>query len=61
MPKTRREFWTEKFDRNITRDAAATAALRKLGWHVEVIWVCQMKDERRMWRLAARIARRGPP
>lgn len=61
MPKTRRGFWSEKFDRNVARDAAAAAALRKLGWHVEVIWECQVKDERRMWRLATRIARRGPP
>jgi DNA mismatch endonuclease, patch repair protein len=61
IPKTRRGFWFEKFGRNVARDAAATAALRKLGWHVEIIWECQIKDERHMRRLAARIARRGPP
>jgi DNA mismatch endonuclease (patch repair protein) len=59
MPKTRREFWSEKFERNVARDAAAAAALGKLGWRVEVIWECQVKDERHMSRLASRIVRRG--
>lgn len=58
-PKTRGEFWSQKFDRNVARDAAATAALRTLGWQVEVIWECQVKDKKQLRRLAVRIARRG--
>lgn len=58
MPKTRRGFWAEKFDRNVARDADAAAALRRLGWHVFVVWECETRDERRLKRLVALIRRR---
>jgi DNA mismatch endonuclease (patch repair protein) len=40
-PKTRVEFWTEKFATNIARDARNTAELRDLGFRVGVIWECE--------------------
>jgi DNA mismatch endonuclease, patch repair protein len=42
-PKTRREFWVSKFDANIARDAKTTAALRRLGWSVLVVWECETR------------------
>lgn len=45
MPKTRQEYWTEKFRRNAERDAATVATLAGLGWNVEVIWECEARDK----------------
>ena len=44
-PKSRTDFWTEKFAANMDRDARQESALRKLGWQVLVIWQCETKDE----------------
>ena len=41
-PQTNRDFWNEKLDRNIARDRANQAALRKMGWKVFVVWACQL-------------------
>jgi DNA mismatch endonuclease (patch repair protein) len=43
MPRTRQDYWTEKFRRNLQRDQATVAALRELGWTVEVIWECEAR------------------
>ncbi len=40
-PKTRAEFWAEKFTRNIERDALKTKQLRALGWRVLIVWECE--------------------
>lgn len=51
-PKTRTDFWTEKFLRNIKRDAAATAALEAAGWRVLIIWECEVRTP---WVVADRL------
>lgn len=43
MPKTRRQFWKEKFQRTIERDKENKEALEKLGWDVIWIWECELK------------------
>lgn len=40
-PKTRVDFWAEKFARNQQRDELNIAKLRDLGWRVVVIWECE--------------------
>lgn len=45
MPGTRTEFWTEKIDGNVRRDAAALAALKKAGWRCLVVWECTLKKK----------------
>jgi len=42
-PKTRIEFWNDKFVTNIARDARNVAELRALGWRVGVIWECETR------------------
>lgn len=59
-PATRVDFWTSKFDQNVSRDARTTAELQELGWVVEVIWSCEVDDPRRLEGLAERIAARRP-
>ena len=43
-PKTRREYWRTKFAANVARDAAATRALKTLGWRVVVVWECRTRS-----------------
>lgn len=43
-PKTRREYWAEKFLANKTRDKTKQRQLKIAGWEVLVIWECQTFD-----------------
>ncbi len=42
-PKTREDFWKDKFEANIQRDARNKKYLKKMGWDVLVVWECQIK------------------
>jgi DNA mismatch endonuclease, patch repair protein len=44
-PRTNAEFWQQKFDQNISRDARNYEALRELGWHPLVVWECEVKRD----------------
>jgi DNA mismatch endonuclease (patch repair protein) len=58
-PKSRVDFWNEKFASNVARDAAAIASLQKEGWSPLVIWECELSDSD---KLAARLlAHLGAP
>jgi len=43
-PKTNTEFWVEKFDRNVVRDARTREQLEGLGWRVIVVWECELRS-----------------
>ena len=43
IPRTRRAFWLEKFERNVARDVAAISALEGAGWQVIVVWECVLR------------------
>jgi len=43
-PKSSRDYWIPKLERNKQRDAENEARLRELGWVVLVIWECETKD-----------------
>lgn len=40
-PKTRKEFWENKFSENIRRDKENSARLRQLGWKIIYVWECE--------------------
>lgn len=42
-PKTRKEFWENKFNTNLVRDRANIDKLISKGWKVLVIWECFTK------------------
>ena len=44
-PRSRVQFWTEKFRRNVARDRRTEDALHSLGWRVLVIWECETRDD----------------
>lgn len=43
-PKSRTDFWDAKLARNAARDAAVQSELKSRGWHVVVVWECELKD-----------------
>ncbi len=43
IPKTNTEFWQKKLADNVQRDARKQQELQDSGWHVLVIWECQLK------------------
>lgn len=43
-PKTRTDFWNDKFDRNVERDGRKERELRAAGWDVYTIWECETRD-----------------
>lgn len=42
-PKSRVDFWKEKFDKTIKRDKENLSHLRKAGWIPIVVWECEIK------------------
>ena len=46
IPTANREFWVEKIRRNQKRDQENYRVLQENGWHVIVIWECQLTPKR---------------
>lgn len=56
MPKSRLDFWTRKFEGNISNDRKVGEKLKLLGWKVVTVWECEVKDKERLTeRLASEI------
>ena len=45
-PKSRVDFWKAKFDGTVARDKHNRKQLEAMGWDVEIIWECEVKDEK---------------
>ncbi|KCZ91311.1 very short patch repair endonuclease [Hyphomonas jannaschiana] len=43
-PKTRKEFWRSKIEKNVARDKTAMEVLKNSGWRVAVVWECSFRD-----------------
>lgn len=46
-PKNNADFWKEKICKNANRDKRNYELLSRDGWHVIVIWECELKPENR--------------
>ena len=55
VPASNTSFWKKKFLRNIERDKKNEVALKKLGWHVIIVWECKIKQTGYLHRLARSI------
>ncbi|MCL4471268.1 MAG: very short patch repair endonuclease [Sulfuricella sp.] len=44
-PKSNRDYWIPKIERNRQRDAENIAALHAMGWKVFVVWECEINDK----------------
>lgn len=45
MPKTNTPFWERKIARNRERDSEEHLRLVQMGWHVIVVWECELKPQ----------------
>lgn len=43
-PKTRREFWEDKFRRNVERDSRQQAELSEINWLSIIVWECELRE-----------------
>ena len=43
LPKSHRDFWKHKFERNVARDRRKLTALRGRGWDALVVWECELR------------------
>jgi len=43
MPKSNRKYWKPKLENNVKRFNAQRKSLNNKGWHVFVVWECQIK------------------
>lgn len=57
-PRTRAKFWERKFESNQARDRRVRYFLKTAGWHVHVIWECELKREAPLRRLVRTLMRR---
>ncbi|MCU5773253.1 DNA mismatch endonuclease Vsr [Erwiniaceae bacterium BAC15a-03b] len=48
LPATRTEFWLEKINRNVARDARDSAELTAAGWQVLIVWECALRGKLRL-------------
>ncbi len=46
-PKTNTAYWLSKIERNKQRDKEEQRKLAEMGWHVIVVWECQLKADKR--------------
>ena len=44
-PKSRQEFWQEKFAGNVSRDKRNQHLLARDGWRVLVVWECETESD----------------
>lgn len=44
IPKTRTDFWMEKFEKNVANDKKHYKQLNDMGWNVIVIWECELEN-----------------
>ena len=44
LPKSNLGFWNEKIERNRRRDVEKRSELERLGWSVDEVWQCEIKD-----------------
>lgn len=42
-PKTRTDFWNEKFCKNVENDQLHTRQLTEMGWNILVLWECEIE------------------
>jgi DNA mismatch endonuclease (patch repair protein) len=49
-PGTNVRFWRSKFEKTVARDKSNISKLRRLGWHVFVVWECETYADTKILR-----------
>lgn len=62
-PNTNREFWLEKFEKNIQNDSKHQQELEAAGWKVLILWECEIENDfnRSMDNLVSELQRPAQP
>lgn len=58
LPRSNKEYWEPKLERNVKRDTENQHKLEADGWKVIVVWECELKKrmaEERLSRLCDEI------
>ena len=58
-PKTRLDFWRQKFDGNLRRDKKSQEMLTLLGWKVFVVWECETQNATQLAKALAPLISRS--
>ena len=45
-PESNADFWKQKINRNVERDQRNINQLEQRGWHIIVVWECELKQSR---------------
>lgn len=53
LPQTHTDFWANKIKRNQERDIREQRRLADMGWHVIIVWECELKLQKREATLAS--------
>ncbi|HEV2989321.1 MAG TPA: DNA mismatch endonuclease Vsr [Candidatus Angelobacter sp.] len=53
-PKSRVQFWKNKFTSNVNRDKFVASQLKKNGWRALVVWECELKNPAKVSRRVKR-------
>ncbi|EPF1846521.1 TPA: very short patch repair endonuclease [Pseudomonas aeruginosa] len=54
-PKSNTQFWQEKFEKNMARDAQKAIELQASGWTVLVVWECELASAKKAQATGERI------
>ena len=57
VPQSKLGYWRKKLARNIERDRVNDRKLRRMGWHVLIIWECQCRKSIKLMKTISRIDR----
>ena len=44
LPETNQDYWSEQLRKNTERDALQISRLQEMGWHVIVLWECEISN-----------------
>jgi DNA mismatch endonuclease, patch repair protein len=59
-PKSNKEFWQAKFAGNVERDRKNMQDLKKLGWHVIVVWECELSSPDKLQKRLRKLLTTSP-
>ena len=48
IPRTNKDYWEPKLQRNVERDKKHLREIKKEGWKVLIVWECQLKNPESM-------------
>ena len=48
MPKSKKEYWESKLQRNAERDRLHESELKAVGWEELIIWECELDREQEL-------------